>query len=498
MAIVLDAALLATGCVHVLLAPYTKVEESFNLHATHDVLTFGIAPSALANYDHFIFPSPVPRTFVGSVVLAYASKPVIWAATHAGLVQSGVDVQVLLRLVLATANALGLCAIQRVVSRRFGRLTALFFVLLTISQFQLPFWMGRTLPNMFALPLVNMAIASMLERPPGSTQPSKRSVERMFALLTFAGVVFRAEVALLLAPLCIQYLLLRYVSFSRLVKIGLKSAFVSLALTVAVDTYFHASPTPIWPEFAGIYFNVVQGKSAEWGVEPAHAYFTRYLPKALMSSVVLWMVGAIADSRVRTFMLPTLAFLLLISGLGHKEWRFVVYVIPIFNVAAAKGLRWFVSKRKGTIYGRLLFAAAFGVILLQLGVTSWRTGTSIANYPGGEAMRVFHEHYANTSEPVSLHICNLAAQTGASLFTQERGNWRYSKEEGLSVKKLAGSGKFTHLIAEAGGHIPGAWRTTETIFGYGGNSFSMPAMGKMRGIASIKRIEQLVILERRT
>ena len=55
------------------------------------------------------------------------------------------------RLVLATVNATGLGLIRSAVSRRFGRSASLFFVLLTCSQFHLPFWMGRTLPNMFAL-----------------------------------------------------------------------------------------------------------------------------------------------------------------------------------------------------------------------------------------------------------------------------------------------------------------------------------------------------------
>jgi hypothetical protein len=32
-----------------------------------------------------------------------------------------------------------------------------------------------------------------------------------------------------------------------------------------VDSYFW-NKSLLWPEFSGIYFNVIQGKSAEWGV----------------------------------------------------------------------------------------------------------------------------------------------------------------------------------------------------------------------------------------
>jgi hypothetical protein len=37
------------------------------------------------------------------------------------------------------------------------------------------------------------------------------------------------------------------------------------ALTIVVDSYFW-NRYPLWPELSGIYFNVVEGKSAEWGV----------------------------------------------------------------------------------------------------------------------------------------------------------------------------------------------------------------------------------------
>jgi alpha-1,6-mannosyltransferase len=70
--------------LHQHLAPYTKVEESFNIQAIHDILRFGIpsggdvAEAFRRNYDHFTFPGAVPRTFVGAVVLAGVAKPFIW------------------------------------------------------------------------------------------------------------------------------------------------------------------------------------------------------------------------------------------------------------------------------------------------------------------------------------------------------------------------------------------------------------------------------------
>lgn len=61
--------------VHLLVAPYTKVEESFNIQAIHDILHHGVpvhntAEKLEAHFDHVNFPGAVPRTFVGAVVVA--------------------------------------------------------------------------------------------------------------------------------------------------------------------------------------------------------------------------------------------------------------------------------------------------------------------------------------------------------------------------------------------------------------------------------------------
>ena len=92
--VVLDLFVLVVAWVHVLLAPYTKVEESFNLHATHDVLMYGVRPSVLPKYDHVTFPGAVPRTFVGSILLAWISTPFIIWWNALGLVSTKFDLQI--------------------------------------------------------------------------------------------------------------------------------------------------------------------------------------------------------------------------------------------------------------------------------------------------------------------------------------------------------------------------------------------------------------------
>jgi hypothetical protein len=51
--LLLDALTVSVAWAHVFLSPYTKVEESFNLHATHDVIMYGLRPETLLRVRRF-------------------------------------------------------------------------------------------------------------------------------------------------------------------------------------------------------------------------------------------------------------------------------------------------------------------------------------------------------------------------------------------------------------------------------------------------------------
>lgn len=63
--------LLASILLHLYLAPYSKVEESFNMQAVHDFLVHG---HNVEVYDHQEFPGVVPRSFIGVCTAPQADK----------------------------------------------------------------------------------------------------------------------------------------------------------------------------------------------------------------------------------------------------------------------------------------------------------------------------------------------------------------------------------------------------------------------------------------
>ncbi|KAL2200030.1 glycosyltransferase family 22 protein [Corynascus similis CBS 632.67] len=430
--------------LHLVVAPYTKVEESFTIQAAHDVLVYGTPTSDVyrklsSTYDHFTFPGAVPRTFIGPVLLAGLAQPIVDLVgfQHA---------QFVVRAILGLFNAACLLVFARNLRRAYGVGTARWYLLLQASQFHVIFYASRTLPNMFAFGLTTLAFAFLLPHP---TNP-KRTVYRQrlsITFLVFAAAIFRAEVALLLATTVLHQLLIPALSLDRVVFPFAVSFLTALAVSVPVDTYFWQTwpPRPTWPELEAFVFNVVRGGASEWGVSPWHWYLTSALPRLLLNPLtyaVLLPVALFSSSpalaaAARRLVAAPAAFVALYSAQPHKETRFVLYVVPPLTAAAALAAdALFKQRRRKTIPAVIATLALVASVLASFAASTAMLAVSALNYPGGEALAHLRALVVAASgtpavdasvqgggggvmgpaEVVSVHADVLACMTGVTLF----------------------------------------------------------------------------------
>ncbi|GAA5962677.1 hypothetical protein JCM3765_006163 [Sporobolomyces pararoseus] len=407
-----------SSLAHVLIAPHTKVEESFTLHAVRDLLLKGISKDAISQYDHVEFPGAVPRSFIGPGLLSGLSYPFVRIASEFGLLRTGSEVQILIRLVLALASSLSLVFLARRVRYAFGAKLARAFILITATQFHLPFWISRTVPNMIAFPLVQIAIALLITPPTiSSTKPISKLPLVAFVILAFTTITLRLELGALVVAFALEQLVRGTVAFFPLVTCGIISTVASLACTVVVDSYFWQKPTDsyFWPEGSSFFFNVVQGKASDWGTSPFYSYFALTLPKLLLLAFPFSLFSLFVDRRARRVGVPALFYIVVLSCLEHKEWRFISYVVPALNVCTASGIQavgaLFASKKLRR--SCLLAIVALNLLFTLLGVLA-----SSNNYPGGEAIAKLESLIVKSgrTDLVSVHVSPHTAMNGATNF----------------------------------------------------------------------------------
>ena len=446
----LDALVLAVAAAHVFLAPYTKVEESFNLQATHDVMVHGWDLSA---YDHHAFPGVVPRTFIGAIALAALAKPLQFALVFLRVLDGDdargtkMGAQIAARLALALANVAALGRMRRVLRSAFGKGVGVAFALVVASQFHLTFYVSRTLPNTFALALTTLAAADWLDAFFSSSFSCRKKTydardARAVLLLTASFVIFRCDTALLLAPVGAHMLFTRAFSLAGAVNWGARCVAACLAITIAIDTAMWAPPRLLdarerdalydtlgqslsqkslwpgsegimWPEGRVFWFNTYENRSHEWGTYPFSWYFTDALPRAIGIWMPFVVFGAATNGKARVVALVALSFVTTYSFLPHKELRFVFPALPLCDACAAVGVaetyrrlselrkmsektRLKARRRTNATRRRALFwppppAPLLGVALL-LAVATHVLFASAAyrNYPGGEAFAAMH------------------------------------------------------------------------------------------------------------
>jgi alpha-1,6-mannosyltransferase len=452
--------------MYLVIAPYTKVEESFHLQAVHDLWHWG---SDLPRYDHLQFPGVVPRSFIPDIIWMVVSYPLLVATP---LLSSPSTVP-LLSLVAVRLSLLLLWlgtfiffsvsakrAFSQTISPSAGGRIYVYLCLLTASQFHLLFYASRSLPNTFAVMGCHLAFGFLF----------RQAYVTALAILIVSMMTLRCEMVLILGLI---------LGWSRLVGrhesqpgrwLGILTATWAIAASVSlvIDSFFWQQPWLI-PEWAVLYFNTIRNGSVAYGTAPVYWYGLSGLPKALLIAFPLAIPSIVVGvQRLLIFHSASssssssqhvreeasnliLSWLTLVacgltaafSLLPHKEIRFLFPILPCFNVLAAASIVRWESSTDGpaefTFFSRLqqaissLVPAAI-VVCAALSI-SFALSSAAVNYPGGEALTYLSvSSSSHGSYPLHcqrVHVDAAAASNGISLWLNP-SHLAISKEEGIT------------------------------------------------------------------
>uniref|UniRef100_A0A672YKY3 Mannosyltransferase n=1 Tax=Sphaeramia orbicularis TaxID=375764 RepID=A0A672YKY3_9TELE len=374
--------LIAVSLLHLFICPFTKVEESFNLQATHDILyhrlDFDKVRTFVLLFSMTIMtPCVVPRTFLGPLFLSALCSPVV---SLFNLLDASKFYTQLIVCVIGS-----LWHMQREVRRQFGSTVAVLFCLICASQFHLMFYSTRTLPNVFALPIETWLLHQ---------------------LLCISHHVFRSELCIYMGLMLLISLLSRRLGLLKLIYYAVPAGVLSLALTVAVDTFFWRKT--LWPEGQVLWYNTVLNKSSNWGIS--------------FTFVIFFCMDYWKSSP--------LGFILIYSLLPHKELRFIIYTFPVLSLVAARGCSFILCNYQKSWMYKLGSAVVVGQLLTNTAYSGVCLYVSHHNYPGGRGMLELHNLLPPTKN-VFVHIDTFAAETGVSRFLELNKNWRYDKREDM-------------------------------------------------------------------
>lgn len=403
-------------------------------------------------------------------------------------------------------NACALISYTSGVRRAFGQTTAVWYLLFQASQFHVLYYASRTLSNMFAFGMSTLAMRALLPGPTISSDKHRTQYRLSLGLLTVAGIVFRSELALFLATHTLFLLGTGRAGLHRdIIPAGILGLLIGLGLTVPIDSFFWQD-FPLWPELAAFKFNVVHGQSSAWGTQPWHFYLSNAIPRLLMNpcTYLLAIPLALAQPSTRTaatyLLTPSAAFVLLFSLQPHKEWRFILYVVPSLTAAAALGATYVWTHRAKSLAYRAVSWAMLLSPLATFGLSTFvLLPSSAANYPGAYALRALHNHHQDADTPpnsdISVYLGNLACQTGVTRFQQQPPpTWRYDKTENESEKATSAFwARFDYALVEVDGpdeaaifqfqsQSPGqSWEEVEIVYGFAGLRVLRP--GREAGVS---------------
>ena len=262
---------------------------------------------------------------------------------------------------------------------------------------------------------------------------------------------------------------------------GLIGTMLGLMFTIPIDSFFWQKWL-LWPELTGFIYNIIDKQSSNWGTQPWHFYFTSALPRLLFNPslylICLPITIFIPILRHSAFdiLIPNLCYLIIYSFQPHKEWRFIIYVVPSFLAAASAGAAWVWTRRAKTLMYRVLSVSLVASTLASFVASFGMLAVSRLNYPGADALNRLHLLADNDTGIVKVHMDTLACMTGITRFMEKPppvlGNkgeayWIYDKtedEENL-LDPIFWEG-FDYALSERPEQVIGRWEVLDVVEGF--------------------------------
>ncbi|KAL8949108.1 MAG: hypothetical protein Q9222_004751, partial [Ikaeria aurantiellina] len=204
----------------------------------------------------------------------------------------------------------------------------------------------------------------------------------------------------------------------------------------------------------------------------------------------------------RILVLPNLVFVTLYSFQPHKEWRFIVYVVPPFLTAAALGANWIWTRRSKTVVYRLLSLILLASVLASFVASGFMLAVSSLNYPGAEALNRLHTLVPDSAleDPgpearvttIRVHMDTLSCMTGITRFLQQPPPSRKAASHNTSAERPPLHyiydktededtlldpvfwDQFDWVLAERPERVIGRWEIVETVDAFAGIGIVRP------------------------
>eukprot|EP01134_Creolimax_fragrantissima_P006177 CFRG6177T1 len=253
--------------------------------------------------------------------------------------------------------------------RFFGRDCARLSLLCSMTSWAMWYLSGRTLSNSIEMIFTTIAM-NFWHWPDVDVTPDQRISQRLPLMVAACACIVRPTSALLWVLIALQYLVFTNHRMSLLVDL-LWVGIPSICLSVLMDSWAFGHLVVVQWEF--VKQNIYNGVAGFYGSSPSHWYLTSALPTLLTTYLPMFILGVYTAWKLqRRILLLVIVWIVFVhSFLDHKEFRFILPVLPLMHIHCGLGLttlRSWLSNTKCTKANTNVAVSTSGINTSKTGV----------------------------------------------------------------------------------------------------------------------------------